>query len=106
MQRIVVLEAVVAFAAFLVGVAAAVLWRRVRSLVPSPRPAQRALSPVNAGGPTQRLQQLSDPITNVAESSAHPRDLLENASFREAVAIFESDQLSLKLVTDYVGGAN
>jgi ATP-dependent Clp protease ATP-binding subunit ClpC len=101
----VVLEVVVAFAAFVVGVAAAVFWRRVRSLVPSLPPSQPSAA-VNASGPTQRLQQLSDPITNLAESSAHPRDLLEHASFREAVAIFESDQLSLKLVTDYVGGAN
>src|SRR5262245_31214785 len=105
MQRIVMPEVVVAFAAFVVGVVAAVFWRRVRSLIPSPSPAP-PLASVNASGPTQRLQQLSDPITNLAESSAHPRDLLENASFREAVAIFESDQLSLKLVTDYAGGAN
>ena len=80
-------------AAFVVGVAAAVFWRRVRGLIPASRPLQPAAAAVNASGPTQRLQQLSDPITNLAESSAHPRDLLENASFREAVAIFESDQV-------------
>jgi ATP-dependent Clp protease ATP-binding subunit ClpC len=89
--------------AFVVGVVVALVWRRARSIVAAAQPTQAAVS---ATAPTQRLQQLSDPVTAIAESSAHPRDLLDNASFREAVAIFESDRVPLKLVTDYVGGAN
>ena len=106
MQRIVALEFVVAFVAFVVGVAAALVWRRVRSLVARAQPPRLGEVAANASGPTQRLQQLSDPITALAESSAHPRDLLDNPSFGEAVSIFESAQVPLKLVTDYAGGAN
>jgi ATP-dependent Clp protease ATP-binding subunit ClpC len=90
--------------AFVVGIAVALLWRRARAIFAArnqPPPA-----PADATVPTQRIQQLSEPLTAIAESSAHPRDLLDSASFREAVAILESDSVSLKLVTDYVGGAN
>ena len=100
-QRTVPLEVVFAF---VVGIAVALLWRRARAIFAArnqPPPA-----PADATVPTQRIQQLSEPLTAIAESSAHPRDLLENDSFREAVAILESDTVSLKLVTDYVGGAN
>jgi ATP-dependent Clp protease ATP-binding subunit ClpC len=93
--------------AFVVGVAVALLWHRGRSILAArrsqtPAPAVDAA----AAAPTQRLQQLSEPLTSIAESSAHPRELLDNESFREAVAILESDRVSLKLVTDYAGGAN
>jgi ATP-dependent Clp protease ATP-binding subunit ClpC len=90
--------------AFVVGVAVALGWKHVRarmsSAVPTAPPAGEPTAP------TLRLQQLSDPLNTIAESSAHPRDLLDNAAFREAVAIFESEPVALKLVTDYVGGAN
>jgi ATP-dependent Clp protease ATP-binding subunit ClpC len=91
--------------AFVVGVAVALLWRRARSIFAA-RPSQPAEVPADSTAPTQRLQQLSEPVTAIAESSAHPRDLLDNPSFREAVTILQSDSVSLKLVTDYVGGAN
>jgi ATP-dependent Clp protease ATP-binding subunit ClpC len=93
----------VAFA-FVVGVAAALLWHRARRIFAA-RSEEPPPAP-DASAPTQRLQQLSEPLTTIAESSAHPRDLLDNASFREAVAILEADSVPLKLVTDYVGGAN
>jgi ATP-dependent Clp protease ATP-binding subunit ClpC len=91
--------------AFVVGISVALLWHRAR-LIFAARRDQPSAPAADATGPSQRLQQLSEPLTAIAESSAHPRDLLENASFREAVAILESDKVPLKLVTDYVGGAN
>lgn len=92
--------------AFVVGLAVAVMWRPVRRALLGRRSSPPAAAPVAAIAPTARLQQLSDPLTTIAESSAHPRELLENATFREAVAIFESDALAIKVVSDYVGGAN
>ena len=90
--------------AFVVGIAVTLLWRRARAIFADRN--QPVPAPADATVPTQRIQQLSEPLTAIAESSAHPRDLLDNDSFREAVAILESDTVSLKLVTDYVGGAN
>jgi len=97
------------FVAFVVGVIVAAFvaaaWRRARSLVAA-QPGHSPAAAAHASAPTQRLQQLSEPLTAFADSSAHPRDLLDNSSFREAVGIFESESVPLKLVTDYVGGAN
>ena len=90
--------------AFVVGVAVTLLWRRARIIFA--RPSQAPAAPADSTGPSQRLQQLSEPVAAIAESSAHPRDLLENASFREAVSIFQSESVPLKLVIDYVVGAN
>jgi ATP-dependent Clp protease ATP-binding subunit ClpC len=95
--------------AFVVGIAVAVLWRRASrvfaSAVQSSQGATDAVgSAATPTAPTQRLQQLSDPLDAIAESSAHPRDLLDHAAFREAITIFESTPL--KILTDYVGGAN
>jgi ATP-dependent Clp protease ATP-binding subunit ClpC len=91
--------------AFVVGIAVTLLWRRAR-IIFAQLPSQPPDAPAESTPPIQRLQQLSDPVAATAESSAHPRDLLENLTFREAVAIFQSESLPLKLVTDYVGGAN
>jgi ATP-dependent Clp protease ATP-binding subunit ClpC len=91
--------------AFVVGIAVTLLWRRARTIFAS-YPSPAAVPAADSAAPTQRLQQLSDPVAAIAESSAHPRDLLENATFCEAVAIFQSESVPLKLVTDYVGGAN
>jgi len=91
--------------AFVVGIASALLWRRARAIVAA-RKSKPPAAAADSTGPTQRIQQLSEPLTAIAESSAHPRDLLDNDSFKEAVSILESEKVSLKLVTDYVGGAN
>ena len=94
--------------AFVVGVVAALVWARTRTPSRSSPPAATAASvdPADPAAPTLRLQQLSNPLSAIAESSAHPRDLMDNESFREAVEIFKFDRVPLKLVTDYVGGAN
>lgn len=92
--------------AFVVGVGVALLWRPVRSALAAKQSSPPPPPPEQVTAPAVRLQQLSDPLTTISESSAHPRELLENPTFREAVAIFESDALTLKAVADYVGGAN
>ena len=56
--------------------------------------------------PSLRLQQLNQTLTAVGDSSAHPRDLMDNETFREAVAILASDQVTLTLLIDYAGGAS
>jgi len=96
-------EVLLAFAA---GVAITLLALRVRAYLAARRSSQAPAPAPAAVSPTQRLQQLSDPLTAIAESSAHPRELLDNESFREAVSILKSDSVPLKLVTDYAGGAN
>ena len=63
-------------------------------------------SATDAVSPTFQLQQLAGTLQLIGDATAHPRDLLENATFLEAVAIFQSEQADLKLVTDYVGGAH
>ena len=92
--------------AFVVGVAVTLLWRRARVIFTARSAEAPAAPQADSTAPSHRLQQLSDPVAAIAESSAHPRDLLENPSFREALAIFQSESVPLKLVTDYVVGAN
>jgi ATP-dependent Clp protease ATP-binding subunit ClpC len=92
--------------AFVVGVAVTLLWRRARVIFAARSAEAPAAPQADSTAPSHRLQQLSDPVAAIAESSAHPRDLLENPSFREALAIFQSESVPLKLVTDYVVGAN
>jgi ATP-dependent Clp protease ATP-binding subunit ClpC len=94
------MELIIAFA---VGAAVAflVLRSRMRTVAPSSAaPASDSLAP------SIRLQQLSDPLNAAGEASAHPRDLADNATFREALEIFTSDQMTLNVVTDYATGAN
>jgi ATP-dependent Clp protease ATP-binding subunit ClpC len=83
-----------------------ILWR-LRSRAPAPNPLDvGTVSPDVPPSPSRRLQHISDGLNASAEASAHPRDLMDNAVFREAVAILESDRTPMKLVTDYVGGAS
>lgn len=56
--------------------------------------------------PALRLQQLTGALQAIGDASAHPADLLENATYLEAIAILQSAHVPLKLVTDYVGGAS
>lgn len=53
-----------------------------------------------------RLQRLTTALDAAGEASSHPRDLAENAVFREAVAILGSPGTPLTVVTDYATGAN
>ena len=71
-----------------------------------PAAARPPASAPQPPSPTVQLQQLTETLQAMGDATAHPRDLLENATFREAVAILRSDQTPLKLVTDYLGGAH
>ena len=55
---------------------------------------------------TARLQALTGALTTVGDASSHPRDLSANPTFREAVAILESDAVPMSVVMDYAAGAN
>jgi ATP-dependent Clp protease ATP-binding subunit ClpC len=59
-----------------------------------------------AAAASARLQQLAEALGPVGEASAHPRDLVSNPLFREAVGLFESDAVTLTTCTDYATGAN
>ena len=56
--------------------------------------------------PSIRLQKLTDILNAIGEASAHPRDLGDNATFQQAVAIFASTEVDIQMVQDYVIGAN
>jgi ATP-dependent Clp protease ATP-binding subunit ClpC len=60
----------------------------------------------NVVPPAVRLQQLSETLQLIGDATAHPRDIQDNTTFRDAIAIFESDDMPLKQVTDYIGGAH
>jgi ATP-dependent Clp protease ATP-binding subunit ClpC len=56
--------------------------------------------------PAVRLQQLTDTLNKVGDESAHPRDLPASETFREAVALMTSGEMSVREVADYATGAN
>lgn len=75
----------------------------------SPSARTSSSHPVSAPAPVSpafQLQQLTETLQLIGDATAHPRDLLENATFHQAVAILQSGQTPLKLVTDYIGGAH
>jgi ATP-dependent Clp protease ATP-binding subunit ClpC len=99
----VLIEIAIAFAG---GAAAALLWKRAQTPA-APTPLVIAPAPTGESrSPSARLQSLSESLNAIGETSAHPRDLADNPTFREAVTIFLSDQVSVKLLTDYVAGAS
>jgi ATP-dependent Clp protease ATP-binding subunit ClpC len=53
-----------------------------------------------------RLQQLIPTLIAVGDSSAHPRDVLNNESFREAITLLESKEIPLTTIADDISGAN
>jgi ATP-dependent Clp protease ATP-binding subunit ClpC len=86
---------------FLIGVAVALLSTRLLSRTPgtmSPEPLRQT--------PMERLQALTPAVTAAGDASAHPRDLLNQSSFLEAVAILKSAEVPLNVVTDYATGVN
>jgi ATP-dependent Clp protease ATP-binding subunit ClpC len=88
--------------AFVAGVVVALLVMRGRSQSAAPATVQTMPSQ----SPSVQLQNLTGQLDAVGEASAHPRDLADNAVFRQAVAIFAAQDVPIKLVTDYIGGAN
>jgi hypothetical protein len=91
------MELILAFAA---GVAVTILVRRLRART------GHVTARDSAQPPTARLQALVGPLAAAGDASAHPRDLLDNPTFREAAGILQSDSAPIDLVTDYAGGAN
>src|SRR5688500_8832010 len=74
-------------------------------------PGRRRAAAEPVAGPTPldtsaRLQALSPALTTVGDASSHPRDLQSNPTFREAVALLASADVSMGTVTDYATGAN
>jgi ATP-dependent Clp protease ATP-binding subunit ClpC len=56
--------------------------------------------------PSARLNRIADTLNAIGEASAHPRDLADNPTFQQAVAIFASTDVDIEMVQDYVIGAN
>ena len=86
--------------AFLAGVAATLLWKRM-SRAPAAKPPEADAERT----PVEQIQALTAALTSAGEASAHPRDMTSQQSFREAVAILQSEAVPLSVVTDYATGA-
>ena len=84
----------------------AVVWARRRTAASRPAPPAVAAPPTAPEPSSVRLQKMTDALNAIGEASAHPRDLADNPTFQEAVAIFASNDVSSDMVTDYVIGAN
>ena len=114
----------IVFALVFFGVYLVIRRRRAQAIVPSPVatlpdvPPQETPAPPQAAPdpqppveaapstPSQRLQKLAEPLNEIGEASAHPRDLADNPTFLEAVGIFESSDVPLQMAIDYATGAN
>jgi hypothetical protein len=91
------MDLIVAFAAGVVFTMILRVWRsRVARSVA--RPPEQPLA--------ARLQSLVGPLAAAGDASAHPRDLLDNPTFGEAVGILASDSTPIEVVTDNAVGAN
>jgi ATP-dependent Clp protease ATP-binding subunit ClpC len=99
-----------AFVAFVAGSALGLLiGRRQPGGVPASPGAAASAAPSPLASeltPEARLQRLSAELALVGEASAHPRDMNENAVFREAVSVLEDTRIPLTTVIDYATGAN
>src|SRR5688500_16599060 len=84
--------------AFFAGVALTLLLTRRRTAVATPQSSPEFS--------TSRLQGLASPLSTAAEASGHPRDLMTNDTFQEAVALLKSEDAPLNIVMDYAIGAN
>src|SRR5690606_34224663 len=62
-----------------------------------------ALSP---DPPLVQLQKMTAELDRIGEASAHPKDLVDNETFRNAVALMRSDAVPITTVADYANGAN
>ncbi len=77
---------------------------------PAPTAAAAAAPPpltgtvLPAATPVERLQALSQALESQAENTAHPRDLLTFAAFKEAVEILASDAVDLATLRQYALG--
>ena len=89
---------------------AVLLWRLRRRITSSPitTPAPVAPPPPTASreSPSVRLQQMTAALNAIGEASAHPRDMVDNPAFLEAVAIFASSEVDISMLSDYAIGAN
>ncbi len=90
-------------------------WRRVleaseTSAAQTPANAPPALAPPAepaAGEPlSARLQELESVFSPTTHSAAHPRELMEQPQFLEAVALLKAPGVSLDTVLQYALGAN
>ena len=88
-----------------VAVSAYLLVRRAAGSQTPIAPVTPDPAAVESAAPTGRLQALSERLNAVGEASAHPRDVADNPTFREAVQILEQ-RVTLDVVTDYISGAN
>ena len=95
------------FAVIIVVYAVLLTWlrRRHAEAAPAPVAPQDVIQDAPAP-PSARLQKLTDILNAIGEASAHPRDLADNATFRQAVEIFSSTDVDIQMVQDYVIGAN
>jgi ATP-dependent Clp protease ATP-binding subunit ClpC len=53
-----------------------------------------------------KMQSLQEGLSSAIDDSAHPRDLHDRPSFRDAVAVLADAQTPLEIVIDYAIGAN
>lgn len=87
----------------LAGLAVGFWWGRAR---PPRAPPAAAEPPQEEGHDPGRLYALSSQLSEFYQSSAHPADLLTNATFREGVALLRQSGLSGQDLADYFGGDN
>ena len=85
--------------AFFAGIACTLLWRRLQRATTSLPDAFSDRTPV------ERIQALTAALTSAGDASAHPRDLMSQPAFREAVAILRAESVPISTVTDYATGA-
>ncbi|HEX2492554.1 MAG TPA: AAA family ATPase [Steroidobacter sp.] len=81
--------------------------RDAKPSAPASLPAHAAGAPALAEeSVTARLFKMVSVLDGLGEASSHPRDLIDNPEFRQAVAVLQQRDAPLDLVMDYINGAN
>ena len=98
------------FIGFALGVLTVGLLWLLRAKLAKVAAAPGSTTPNNAStpgdAPLAQLQRMTAELDAVGEASAHPKDLVDNETFRKAVALMRSDAVPIATVADYANGAN
>ncbi|NNG01263.1 MAG: AAA domain-containing protein [Desulfobacteraceae bacterium] len=90
----------------LTGIAIGFIIRSQKDKLRRPRKAISHSSPQQALDDTAGLYKLAEEMKNFFESTAHPKDLLQNESFTKGVKILSSDNYSNEQLVEYYSGSN
>lgn len=89
-----------------IGIAIGFMLKSQKGKIAQPPETAVPMPPQQPSDTTARLYGLAEQMKAFFESTAHPKDLLDNKSFQQGVRILSSDRYSDEQLIEYYAGSN